>query len=480
VFASLYEFFRANDVIVQFVHGQVFLLLGVATGLQFFQRSRLDLARALPWLALFGLFEALATWGNTFIPIQQSLLPDEAVSNLRFLQLQVYVLCFASLLGFGLRLNEPVTPTWMAPTAAFVVVLFFGTLIAVNVLIPSATEIINAGAIEALLRYLLCIPSALLVAFGLRQQAYRLIGPLQAPELVNVLRVAGFGFLFYALVEGVIVPRAPFPPASLINAEGVFEATGMPIGVLRSIVGAVIAFFMFRSLEAFRIETNRIADALANQQALNTERERISRDLHDGTLQNIYAAGLMLEDARHALAEQPAAVNHADAQLGNVLTALNKTTTEIRGYIYDLRRTVAGEEDLARGLFDIVTEFRLRTALPTDWDVEGCGQFNSAPEQRYHIYQIVRESLSNISRHASASRAWVKLTYGDCKDDVAQFLQVQIRDNGNGTVSQARIGRGLLNMRERAVLLGAAFDIAGEPGKGTVVSLTIDADRAVR
>lgn len=474
----MYEFFRANDVIVQFVHGQVFLLLGVATGLQFFQRSRLELARALPWLAMFGLLEALATWGNTFIPIQQTLFADEAVSNLRYLQLQVYVLCFASLLGFGLRLNEPAVPQWMAPTAAFVIVLFFGTLIAIDVLIPSASDIITASSIEAVLRYVLCIPAALFVAFGLRQQAYRLIGPLQAPQLVSVLRVAGFGFLFYAVVEGVIVPRAPFPPASIVNAEAIFEATGLPIGILRSIVGAVIAFFMFRSLEAFRIEANRIADALTNQQALNTERERISRDLHDGTLQNIYAAGLMIEDARHALAEQPAAVSHAEAQLGNVLVALNKTTTEIRGYIYDLRRTVAGEEDLARGLFDIVTEFRLRTALPTDWQVEGCGQFNSAPEQRYHIYQIAREALSNISRHASATRAGVKLTYGDCKDDVAQSLRVQISDNGNGSVSQAHIGRGLLNMRERATMLGADFDIVGEPGKGTVVSLTVDADRS--
>jgi signal transduction histidine kinase len=471
---QLRVFFTINDVIVHFVHGQVFLLLGVAMGLQFFQRSRLELARALPWLATFGVFEAVATWGNSFIPLQEAILGQPAIQNLRFLQLLVYLLCFASLLGFGLRLSEPMVPPWAAPTVALVVVLAFSALITTNRVLADNAAIDNA-TLEALLRYTLCIPSALLVAFGLRQQASRLIGPLQAPRLVSVLRVAGFGFLFYAVVEGLLVPVAPFPPASVINADALFAWTGLPVGVFRSIVGTVIAWYMFRSLEAFRIEAERLSDALRNQQSLNTERERISRDLHDGTLQNIYAAGLMIDDARHVLAapDTRGGIAHAQSQLSNVMVALNKTTQEIRGYIYDLRRSVAGDEDLARGLFDIVTEFRLRTSIPTEWTVEGCAQFNSTPEQRYHIYQIAREALSNISRHASASRADITLTYSDCENEIARSVQIRIGDNGRGALPTARVGKGLLNMRERAALLQADFDIRGEAGKGTVIELLV-------
>ncbi len=468
-------FFQINDVIVQFVHGQVFLLLGVTMGLQFFQRSRLELARALPWLAAVGVLEAVATWGNSFIPIQERLLPASTIQSLRFLQLIAHLVCFSALLGFGLRLSEPSVPAWSAPTVASVALLVFGTLIITDRLLSNSTDAIGNATLEALLRYFLCAPSALLVAFGLRQQAQRLIGPLQAPRLVNVLRVAGFGFLFYALVEGLIVPRAPFPLANTVNAEALFDLTGIPIGIIRSMVGAVIVWYMFRSLEAFRIEADRIADQLHNQQALNTERERISRDLHDGTLQNIFATGLMVEDARHALSniEEQRDAAHAKRQLDNVLTALNKTTQEIRGYIYDLRRVVAGDEDLGRGLYDIVTEFRLRTAIPTEWQVTGCANFKTTPEQRYHIYQIAREALSNIARHASASRAQVTLDYGGCVDDVAQFVQLDIRDNGRGTIGSAQMGKGLLNMRERASLLQAEFDIGSEPGKGTVVKLVV-------
>ena len=472
---QLRVFFLVNDVIVQFVHGQVFLLLGVATGLQFYQRSRLELARALPWLAAFGLLEAIATWGNTFIPLQDRLAGSDVIANLRFLQLMTHLLTFAALLGCGLRLSEPSVPNWAAPTIAALVVLLFGTLIGTNRLLSNGVNVIGNAAIEATLRYAICLPAALLVAFGLRQQASRLIGPLQMPRLVNVLRVAGFGFLGYALFEGVIVPAAPFIPASLLNDELIFASTAIPIGVFRAIVGAVIAWFMFRSLEAFRIEANRLADQLANQQALNTERERISRDLHDGTLQNIFAAGLMIDDARHALASANSLnIEHARDQLGNVMTALDKTSTEIRGTIYDLRRTVAGDEDLARGLFDIITEFRLRTAIPTDWLAEGCAQFSSTPEQRFHIYQIAREALSNIARHAHASRAEVKLTYSQCDNDVAGAITLRIGDNGRGAPPVAQMGRGLLNMRERAHLLGADFDIRSESGQGIVIELKLE------
>lgn len=481
---QLKVFFTINDSIVQFVHGQVFFLLAVMMGVQWFmQRSRLELARALPWLAAFGALEAVAVWGNAFIPLQERLLPPDTIQNLRFLQLLVHLLTFATLLGFGLRLSEPAMPSWAAVYVPLVVVLVATAILATNRALTSGIDVVNNATVEALLRYSLCLPSALLVAYGLRLQAGRLVGPLKNERLINVLRVTGFGFIFYALVEGVLVPAAPFFPANTINAERLFDATGVPVGIYRSIVGAVIALFSFLSLDAFRIETDRLNETLQRQQSLMAERERISRDLHDGTIQSIYAAGLMVDDARHTV-EQLAAQSHNGAsplverareQLGAVLSVLNKTNEEIRSYIYDLRRSVAGDEDLARGLLDIVTEFRIRTAIPTDWNVEGCGKVTFSPEQRQHIYQIVREALSNIARHASATHAQVELRYDDCDDRAsAQVVRVRIRDNGRGVVQPTmRTGRGLLNMRERAALLNADFNLESEPGKGTTVTLVI-------
>jgi signal transduction histidine kinase len=292
-----------------------------------------------------------------------------------------------------------------------------------------------------------------------------------------VLRIAGFGFLFYALAEGLIAPKTMFFPASLINVlvneQSVYETLGIPIGIFRSIVGAVIALFLFRSLLAFRIEADRVAESLQQQQALMAERERISRDLHDGTIQSIYAAGLMLDDVHHTLVNRQQPTEAGD-KLHTVMGVLNTTIQEIRGYIYDLRRSVAGDEDLTRGLVDIVTEFRLRTGIPIDWDVSGCGKFALSPDRRQHVYQITREALSNILRHAKASHAKLQLRYQDCVEDVAGSVQLKISDNGSGNAPAAgKAGRGLRNMRERATLLDAQLDIISKPGKGTEVVLEL-------
>lgn len=482
---QLQNFFTVNEVIVHFVHGQVFFLLGVMMGVQWLQRSRLELARALPWLAAFGLLEAVATWGNVFIPVQERLLPPDTIQNLRFLQLIVYLLMFCTLLGFGLQLSEPATPSWAALYVPLVIFLVFTTILVTARAVTHGVDETSNAAIEALMRYVLCLPAALLVAYGLRLQSGRLVGSLKNERLIRVLRIAGFGFIFYALFEGVFVPPAPFFPASTINTDWLFQATGIPIGVYRSIAGAVIAWCLFRSLDAFRIEADRLAETLQRQQSLIAERERISRDLHDGTIQSIYAAGLMIDDARHSLAQVDAhALNGAGAQvqraqstLEAVLRVLNKTNEEIRSYIYDLRRSIAGDEDLARGLLDIIAEFRLRTGLPVDWHMgEGCGKMKLTPEQRQQMYQILREALSNISRHASATRAEVSLRYDDCAGS-AGALYLRISDNGKGMTPQlAQPGRGLYNMRERAVLLNGELDIAGEPGKGTVVELVVRGD----
>jgi signal transduction histidine kinase len=389
----------------------------------------------------------------------------------------VRLLTFATLLGFGLKLTEPQVPAWAAICVPLVLVLVVSALLAIQRAVINGVDIVQNESSEALLRYLIGLPAAVLVAFGLRQQAGRLVGPLKSGKLIRVLRIAGFGFLFYALVEGLIAPKTMFFPASLINVlvneQSVYETLGIPIGIFRSIVGAVIALFLFRSLLAFRIEADRLAESLQQQQALMAERERISRDLHDGTIQSIYAAGLMLDDVHHTLVNRQQPTEAGD-KLQIAMGVLNTTIQEIRGYIYDLRRSVAGDEDLTRGLVDIVTEFRLRTGIPIDWDVSGCGKFALSPDRRQHVYQITREALSNILRHAKASHAKLQLRYQDCVEDVAGSVQLKISDNGSGNAPAAgKTGRGLLNMRERATLLDAQLDIISKPGKGTEVVLEL-------
>lgn len=475
------SFFIVNDVIVQFVHGQVFLILGVTMALQWGQRSKLSLARALPWLALFGLLEATATWGNSFIPIQFALLPSRVIDDLRFLQLLVLLATYMALLGFGLKLNEPAVSRrlkFILPVVGYMVIslLIFGQ----QVLLPPDPR--RYTVIEALFRYFLCLPTAILAAYGLRLQAHRLVGPFNIDRIINVLRIAGYGFVLYALVEGLIVPAVPFFPGNLINSQALFDAVGLPVGVLRAVVGAIIAINFMRAMEVFHIEGDRVAQELENERQLHAERERISRDLHDGTIQSIYAAGLVLDGVRRSVDDvsvsnalpraESELLGNARVQLDQVMTSLNKTIQGIRTYIYDLRASTA-DEDLARGLVQIVSEFRNRSGLETRWSAEGSPRGSLPADQRQQVYQIVREALSNVTRHAGATQVNVELRYDGC-DTADHAMCVRISDNGSGLLpTRDQVGHGLRNMRERARLLGASLDVQGAVGKGTVVTLEL-------
>ncbi|MCS7059541.1 MAG: sensor histidine kinase [Anaerolineae bacterium] len=479
----LQQFFAANDSLVQFAHGQVFFVLGVAMWLQWRQRSQLELARALPWLAAFGILEAFSVWANVFVPMQARLLSSDAIEVLRFLQLLLTLATFAALLGFGLKLSEPSLPPWSAWYVPLLLWLSVAIVLLIQRVAAGEPGVVRNATNEAFLRYSICTPAALLAAFGLRQQAGRLVGPLNIERIVRALRVAGIGFVLYALLEGVLVPVAPFFPANVFNEMALYRTTGVPAGVPRTIAGAVIAWSFLRALEVFRVEVERVAQALQREQSLNAERERISRELHDGTIQSIYAAGLALDDAHHSLQslctppdqlapEDAAAIANARSQVRLVMDALNRTVQDIRRYIYDLR-SAGAEEDLARGLVQIVNEWRMRSRLPIEWSVEGHPLRQLTTEQRQHIYQIVREALSNIVRHSGATRARVELRYGQCGDGQAD-LCLQISDNGNGrALISERQGYGLRNMRERARLLGARLTIESTPGVGTVVTLQV-------
>jgi signal transduction histidine kinase len=262
-----------------------------------------------------------------------------------------------------------------------------------------------------------------------------------------------------------------------LNDKLPYIMIGVPIGIFRAIAGMVIVWYFFQALDVFRVEADRLNQDLQRQQSLVEERERISRDLHDGTIQSIYAVGLLLEgvngliknasnQAKDTLPEVSRTIDNARNQIDSILTMINRTIQDVRSYIYDLRSSSA-EEDLARGLIEIVSEFRLRTGLPTEWRAEGSPEWILPPDRRLHVYQIMREALSNIVRHAHATQVNVELSYGS-------VIQLTISDNGIGKLPQRGVfGRGLNNMHERARLLKSEFVINATPGAGTQIVLKI-------
>jgi signal transduction histidine kinase len=130
----------------------------------------------------------------------------------------------------------------------------------------------------------------------------------------------------------LIVPSVNFFPGNIINNQTFVNVFTLPALVYRSIIGLVLTVTMFRALEIFDIEYARRIETLEQQQILTGERERIARELHDGTLQTIYTAGLLVETAARLaepasqiaerLERAAVALNHAIQDLRHSLTEL--------------------------------------------------------------------------------------------------------------------------------------------------------------
>jgi signal transduction histidine kinase len=493
----LAELFETNRIIVLSIYGQVFFLMGLVVALQSRQRSQLSLARSLGWLAGFGLVHGLMEWGYLFVPIQAGFLPRPIIEGLLILQLLMKPLSFALLFQFGAELvlstREPgslprigsqpwlrLVPAaslalWAVATPALSATVAAGFAPEPGPWLPSAEIGPALGEIGAPLavgdvvaRLFIALPGSLLVAYGLYRTSH-LVAPVAGARVVAALRVATVGFGTYAVLGGLISLPAPFPPASILNGSVVLETIGVPVEVLRSIAGLVIAVAMIRSLELFEIETDRILAEARGRELLLRERERIGRDLHDGVIQAIYAAGLHLEQASADVDVE------ARGRIGTVMGELNRITGDIRSTIFDLRSGELESRDAEAIVLAVADELQAHTLVELEVGSEGLFRPRLTPDQADQLRNIVTEAFSNILRHARASRVSVRMF---C---TRRRFRLEIRDDGSGydpgvvPAARGRRGRaqGLANIRRRAEILEAELEIESAPGQGTHLSLTM-------
>ncbi|MEZ5140052.1 MAG: GAF domain-containing sensor histidine kinase [Acidimicrobiales bacterium] len=190
------------------------------------------------------------------------------------------------------------------------------------------------------------------------------------------------------------------------------------------------------------------------------ERTRIARDLHDRIGQSL--AYLAFELDR---------IVKADAHGKTVTTQLERLRSDVRGVIgevrdtlYDLRTDVTDSKDMAATLQEFLDRVGNRSELSVKLDLDATGRLPLLQERE--LWRIAQEAVTNVERHARASR--VTVTW---RTDGARALLL-VADDGIGFPSE-RAGRldsyGIVGMRERAASIGASLDIAGTAGQGTVV-----------
>ena len=152
--------------------------------------------------------------------------------------------------------------------------------------------------------------------------------------------------------------------------------------------------------------------------------------------------------------------------------------SDIRSYILRLRPTMADEEDPVAALARLAEEFGMHAIVDLEVDLTaGADALRGLPaNRRSDLLFIAREALSNVSRHAGASRAAIALV------EIDGQLALVIDDNGRGFDPEAVAGpdafgrhQGLSNMRDRAVGMGGTFAIERPDGPGTRIIVRVPA-----
>ncbi|MFC4121548.1 sensor histidine kinase [Nonomuraea zeae] len=197
--------------------------------------------------------------------------------------------------------------------------------------------------------------------------------------------------------------------------------------------------------------------------AREEERRRLRRDLHDGLGQTLTAMAMTVNMARLNLKVSPDA---ADGLLRELRTGLDAVTADIRQLVYGLRPPALDDLGLAAAIKE------LAGPVGPDTEVSAEGDLADLPAAvEVAAYRIAQEALTNVHRHARATRARIELR----REPGA--LRLLITDDGVGLPPERRPGVGLASMRERTAELGGICLITGEPGAGTTVEVRLPLPR---
>ncbi|MGB2628234.1 MAG: histidine kinase [Candidatus Acidiferrum sp.] len=205
--------------------------------------------------------------------------------------------------------------------------------------------------------------------------------------------------------------------------------------------------------------------------AIEAERSRISRDLHDGILQTLLSIEIQLDVLRRKVGTQP-------EQMESGLTSLQQTVknegAELRHLVTDLRPLRVQSADLVDLMRGFAERFRNESDLPLDLLIDSA-DLHAPDRVCREIFQIYREALNNIKKHAKASHVVVKLSQDDSR------LVLVVDDNGEGFSFAGRftgdeldrLRLGPISIKERTRTVGGVLTVESNPGHGARLTIEV-------
>jgi signal transduction histidine kinase len=472
-----------NILIVYFIYGLAFFSMGIALTLEGYRSPMLAERRLLKPLAAFGLLHGAHEWFEIFL-LHATFLGAPFPATVEWLRVGWLAISFVPLVVFGIMgVNLLIKKRFFEYYVSILLLVIF---IIFSYFLAQDSYVMT----DALSRYILAIPGGILAALALFSRATR-VEAAGRKQLSARFRWAAAGFGTYGLSQ-IFVPQADLLLGNILYSGLFLEFTGLPIQVVRAgaalfitinLIGAIQQVErereqQLRTAQKDKLEAmERVQQELLNRETLRQEllrhiviaqeeeRARISRELHDETAQILTALSLDLASLKDISKKQP--------KVSDIIDRLQNLCRDMSHGIYrlvnDLRPAQLDDLGLVpalKYLCDQCSHLGLRVSL----DISG-NQKRLDPLVETVLFRVAQEGLSNVSRHANINQASISLAYCDGK------VIMNVSDKGIGFDPEERLipphGWGLEGMRERAESIGGVLVIRSEPGKGTVVEISI-------
>ncbi len=264
-----------NVILVFFVYGLAFFVMGLAIALENKKPSGLKLAASLSFLAAFGFVHSIVEWAEMFMLVRTQALGLDVGAHYQILKMFVLPFSALFLIQFGVTLVVDTLQRhfWLKKWISIGLLLLWAVAVGAFRVAGAASNQELFTTSEVFARYFLYLPGSILAAIGLALQRDALKA-LNLPRVARDCRWASFAFGLNAIVAGLIVPSAPFFPASAINYDAFTLLTDLPPQVFRGVAALAIAYFIVRVLRVFEVEQARRFD-LANQQRFQAQQEAL-------------------------------------------------------------------------------------------------------------------------------------------------------------------------------------------------------------